>query len=169
MQLTFIPKSALRPLMIGVLVSAILFFLYGVLGPNPLYTFPGLALFGVFCVLMEQYTTFKTEQERHAAVMREFAQLNQIAEGRQWLGRESKIVHRFDAIYLSDESRRYQHYRWPLLCKTEKGAWFLLEVDTQGAKVLTSTVEPVTDEHAARLLASEPALYTANFGKPEIA
>ncbi|QYY27496.1 hypothetical protein [Diaphorobacter sp. MNS-0] len=160
-----IPDHAMRPALLGTLAVSGGIVAYASHTSNPLLLFPALLVFGLFYGLILENDWRKFRDRRHRAVIGTFKQLDQIADGKRWIGAQSTIVAQLEPSDMEGVPRPYHRmtFRYPLLCKTEKGAWFLLHVLTHGDKVIEYGITPIAEEKAAELVQDEPEIMARHF------
>lgn len=95
-----------------------------------------------------------------------FDRLDHLQDGRRWKGVDSELVHMDDPQPLDDTARQL---RVCMICKTNRGAWFALDIITQGAHVCESAFREIDQEEAGVHLLHNEKLYVKHFGTAEIA
>lgn len=158
MKLAFIPERAIKPLMFATLgVSGAIVAIASHFNRPP-WLFAAVAVFGLFYLLLLEHNRRAEGSRRDAAVVTAVAQLDAFAHGRRWVGRETRIV-----LRMADARVLHGLIRTPLLCKTGKGDWFVIEIVTSGDRVTMTEIHPLDQEQAAEILSHNPDILAAEF------
>lgn len=129
----------------------------GILAGAPVF---GLASFILPFGLIVEYTNRRDQRSSEAAVLTAFAGLDQVHNGKRWMGAESHVI-------LSTSS---EPFVWRLLCRTQRGCWFITTVTMYGvAAVESMVVVEISACEAASHLKNRTDLFAKYFGHPTIA
>lgn len=107
-----------------------------------------------------EYTNRRDRRASEEAIEEAFACLNQVQNGKLWMGIEAYIVLRTPTDAMS----------WELLCRTQRGLWFVTVVTMSGVSTVEGmTVREISASDAAKSLRNRTDLYFKYFGRPTVA
>lgn len=95
-----------------------------------------------------------------------FDSLDFYQDGKRWKASEAELVYEGDALPVPQDDRKLQ---LALLCRTKRGAWFILDLVTQGPHVIARTLREIDEQEAAEVLIRNEALYRQHFDPAELA
>lgn len=117
-----------------------------------------------------KYVISKRNKERELnrcmvsdVIMNDFKLLDKICDGKRWLGSESTIVD------WKHQSRYELGFEQNLLCRTNKGAWFVVEYRMNYLVVDYVRVFVCDEDAAKEWISFNRDLYLSYFSEPETA
>lgn len=162
-KLRAIPDDFMPASLTACVVVLILGFMYGYY-QDPAGAVIGLAGSIALYFVGHEWVTRRELVKRTKNIRTVIDTFDVIAGGMRWTGQHCKMVFADEPEMI--QSGHSEHFRWAFVMRTEAGAWCLLRIDTQGAKVVGADVVPLDDQQAGQIFSHVPELYHKFFGDP---